>query len=222
MPGAGPLRVVASVLGLPLTVLLVAGLLLATARRARDPSTVAGGPMIITVNLNAAIDKTLAVPNFGSAAGTARSSRRRWRAAGGQRRAGAEGARAATVIATGVAGGPTGTRIIEHLTDEGILNDFVRIREESRTSTAVVDPTLRRADEINEHGPLVSEWSLSCSSTSCSTSPKGQRCASSRAACRAGWRWAVRPPDRRAQAARRQHRARLRGRAAADRHPQGS
>ena len=31
------------------------------------------------------------------------------------------------VIATGLAGGPTGTRIIEHLTEEAILNDFVRI-----------------------------------------------------------------------------------------------
>ena len=60
------------------------------------------------------------------------------------------------VIATGVAGGPTGTRIIEHLTEEAILNDFVRIREESRTSTAVVDPTSGEQTEINERGPAVS------------------------------------------------------------------
>ena len=64
------------------------------------------------------------------------------------------------VIATGVAGGPTGTRIIEHLTEEGILNDFVRIREESRTSTAVVDPTSGEQTEINERGPHVSEAEL--------------------------------------------------------------
>jgi 1-phosphofructokinase/tagatose 6-phosphate kinase len=64
------------------------------------------------------------------------------------------------VIATGVAGGPTGTRIVEHLTEEGILNDFVRIREESRTSTAVVDPTSGEQTEINEHGPHVSEGEL--------------------------------------------------------------
>jgi 1-phosphofructokinase/tagatose 6-phosphate kinase len=61
------------------------------------------------------------------------------------------------VIATGVAGGPTGTRIIEQLTEEAILNDFVRIREESRTSTAVVDDTTGEQTEINEHGPMVSE-----------------------------------------------------------------
>jgi 1-phosphofructokinase family hexose kinase len=64
------------------------------------------------------------------------------------------------VIATGVAGGPTGTRIVEHLTEEGVLNDFVRIREESRTSTAVVDPTSGDQTEINEHGPHVSDGEL--------------------------------------------------------------
>ena len=37
--------------------------------------------MIITVTLNAAIDSTLAVPNFRSAAATGPSSRPRWRAA---------------------------------------------------------------------------------------------------------------------------------------------
>ena len=64
------------------------------------------------------------------------------------------------MIATGVAGGPTGTRIIEQLTEEAILNDFVRIREESRTSTAVVDPTTGEQTEINERGPAVSEAEL--------------------------------------------------------------
>jgi 1-phosphofructokinase/tagatose 6-phosphate kinase len=64
------------------------------------------------------------------------------------------------VIATGVAGGPNGTRIIEQLTEEAILNDFVRIREESRMSTAVVDPTSGEQTEINERGPLVTEAEL--------------------------------------------------------------
>jgi 1-phosphofructokinase/tagatose 6-phosphate kinase len=59
------------------------------------------------------------------------------------------------VIATGFAGGPTGTRIVEQLTDESILNDFVRIREESRTNTAVLDPTNGQQTEINERGPAV-------------------------------------------------------------------
>jgi 1-phosphofructokinase/tagatose 6-phosphate kinase len=59
------------------------------------------------------------------------------------------------VIATGFAGGATGTRIVEHLTEESILNDFVRIREESRTNTAVLDPTNGEQTEINERGPAV-------------------------------------------------------------------
>ncbi len=116
--------------------------------------------MIITVTLNAAIDKTLAVPNFRLG--------RRHRAVEQTAMAGGKGVNVARalralgqpVIATGVAGGPTGTRIVEHLTEEGILNDFVRIREESRTSTAVVDPTSGDQTEINEHGPHVAEAEL--------------------------------------------------------------
>jgi 1-phosphofructokinase family hexose kinase len=116
--------------------------------------------MIITVTLNAAIDKTLAVPNFRLG--------RRHRAVEQTAMAGGKGVNVARalktlgmpVIATGVAGGPTGTRIIEQLTDEAILNDFVRIREESRTSTAVVDPTNGEQTEINEKGPSVSEGEL--------------------------------------------------------------
>ena len=64
------------------------------------------------------------------------------------------------VVATGLAGGRTGTRIVEELTEEAILNDFVRIRDESRTSTAVVDPTAGTYTEINEWGPKVSEDEL--------------------------------------------------------------
>ena len=113
--------------------------------------------MIITVTLNAAIDKTLAVPNFRLG--------RRHRAVEQTSMAGGKGVNVARalkslgqpVIATGVAGGPTGTRIIEQLTEEAILNDFVRIREESRMSTAVVDPTSGEQTEINERGPEVSQ-----------------------------------------------------------------
>src|SRR5258705_5410760 len=98
--------------------------------------------MIITVTLNAAIDKSLSVPSF--RLGRRHRSVEQTTMAGGK---GVNVARALKtlgqpVIATGVAGGPTGTRIIEQLTSEAILNDFVRIREESRTSTADRDPTL--------------------------------------------------------------------------------
>jgi 1-phosphofructokinase/tagatose 6-phosphate kinase len=42
-----------------------------------------------------------------------------------------------------------------------VLNDFVRIGEESRTSTAVIDPTGLQQTEINEVGPSVNELELS-------------------------------------------------------------
>ena len=57
------------------------------------------------------------------------------------------------VVATGLAGGLTGTRIVEELTGEAILNDFVRIADESRTSTAVVDPTSSTLHRDQRVGP---------------------------------------------------------------------
>jgi 1-phosphofructokinase len=116
--------------------------------------------MIITVTLNAAIDKSLSVPNFRLG--------RRHRAVEQNTMAGGKGVNVARtlkalgqpVIATGLAGGATGTYIVEQLTEEAILNDFVRIREESRTNTSVLDPTTGRQTEINERGPNVSEREL--------------------------------------------------------------
>src|SRR5229473_131105 len=113
--------------------------------------------MIITVTLNAAIDKSLAVPNFRLG--------RRHRTVEQRTQAGGKGVNIARtlkglgqpVIATGFAGGATGTHIVEQLTEESILNDFVRIREESRTNTSVLDPTTGEQTEINERGPSVSE-----------------------------------------------------------------
>jgi len=111
--------------------------------------------VIVTVTLNAAIDRTLTVPNF--------QLGQRHRASQGLTLAGGKGINVARalkrldipVVATGLAGGRTGTRIVEELTSEAILNDFVRIADESRTSTAVVDPTTATYTEINEWGPHV-------------------------------------------------------------------
>jgi 1-phosphofructokinase family hexose kinase len=111
--------------------------------------------VIVTVTLNAAIDRTLTVPNF--------QLGQRHRASQGLTLAGGKGINVARalkrldvpVVATGLAGGRTGTRIVEELTSEAILNDFVRIADESRTSTAVVDPTAATYTEINEWGPHV-------------------------------------------------------------------
>jgi 1-phosphofructokinase family hexose kinase len=111
--------------------------------------------MIVTVTLNAAIDRTLTVPNF--------QRGQRHRASDGVTLAGGKGINVARalktlgvpVVATGLVGGTTGTRIVEELTKEAILNDFVRIEGESRTSTAVVDIAGGTFTEINEWGPAV-------------------------------------------------------------------
>jgi 1-phosphofructokinase/tagatose 6-phosphate kinase len=116
--------------------------------------------MIITVTLNAAIDKSLEVPNF--------SPGRRHRSVDQTTMPGGKGVNVARalkrlgrpVIATGLAGGSTGTRIVEALTEESILSDFVRIRDESRTNIAVLDPTTGVQTEVNERGPGVSPAEL--------------------------------------------------------------
>src|SRR6185312_13898892 len=116
--------------------------------------------MIVTVTLNAAIDRTLTVPNF--------QRGQRHRASAGITLAGGKGINVARalkalgvpVVATGLVGGTTGTRIVDELTQEAILNDFVRIEGESRTSTAVVDPAGSTYTEINEWGPAVTEVEL--------------------------------------------------------------
>jgi 1-phosphofructokinase family hexose kinase len=111
--------------------------------------------MLVTVTLNAAIDRTLTVPNFQR--GLRHRASQSLTLAGGK---GINIARAlktsgVPVVATGLAGGRAGTRIVEELTQESILNDFVRIEGESRTSTAVVDPMTGGLTEINEWGPHV-------------------------------------------------------------------
>src|SRR5215217_2344648 len=122
--------------------------------RERDVRT--GSTVILTVTLNAAIDRTVAVPNFRLG--------RRHRAVESRTVAGGKGinvARALSllgkpVIATGFVGGPTGTRVLEQLREESVLTDFTRIAAETRINLAVIDPTSGEQTEINERGPAVS------------------------------------------------------------------
>ena len=110
--------------------------------------------MIITVTLNAAIDKSLSVPNFRLG--------RRHRTVEQRTMPGGKGVNVARSAQDARPARDRdrlrrrrrpGTRIVEQLTEESILNDFVRIREESRTNTAVLDPTTAQQTEINERGP---------------------------------------------------------------------
>ncbi|MSO40342.1 MAG: 1-phosphofructokinase family hexose kinase [Solirubrobacterales bacterium] len=116
--------------------------------------------MILTVTLNAAIDRTVAVPSFRQG--------NRHRAVEATTVAGGKGVNVARalkllgrpVIATGLAGGPTGARLMEHLAEESILTDFTSIAGESRTNLAVIDPTSGEQTEINERGPEVTATEL--------------------------------------------------------------
>ena len=112
--------------------------------------------MFLTVTLNAAIDKTLRVANL--------QIGRRHRCAPGDSQAGGKGINVARalralgqpVVATGLAGGRAGAMIVEDLSAGGIVHQFVRIADESRSSTIVLDPAgTHVATEVVEYGPIV-------------------------------------------------------------------
>jgi 1-phosphofructokinase len=112
--------------------------------------------VILTVTLNAAVDRTLVVPSL--------TLGHRHRASEGIALAGGKGinvARAlraldAPVLATGLVGGRNGDAIRDGLSEAAIPFDFVEIQSLSRTSIAIVDPTTGTQTELNEHGPAVS------------------------------------------------------------------
>jgi 1-phosphofructokinase/tagatose 6-phosphate kinase len=112
--------------------------------------------MILTVTLNAALDRTVAVPRIRLG--------RRHRAVEARRAPGGKGVNVARalhclgepVVATGLAGGATGMRIRDLLSAECVLHDFTDVVGESRTNIAIVDPTSGEQTEINERGPEVS------------------------------------------------------------------
>lgn len=111
--------------------------------------------MIISVTMNVAIDRTVAVPNF--QLGRRHRSVETRTAPGGK---GINVARALRllgrpVVATGLVGGGNGERVVSLLAAEELLTDFIQISEETRFNLAVVDPTTGVQTEINERGPVV-------------------------------------------------------------------
>jgi 1-phosphofructokinase family hexose kinase len=111
--------------------------------------------LILTVTLNAAVDKTYRIERF-----TLDRVHRptEWRIV-----AGGKGINLARVyqslggraLTTGFLGGYNGRFIARSLQEEGIAADFVKTREESRVCIAVVDPLSNTQTEINEIGPHV-------------------------------------------------------------------
>ncbi len=112
--------------------------------------------MILTVTLNAAVARTLVVPSL--------TLGQRHRAPESVALAGGKGINVARslrtldvpVLATGFAGGRNGDAIRDGLSEAAIPFDLVEIKGQSRTSTAIVDPTSGAQTEINEYGPEVS------------------------------------------------------------------
>ena len=112
--------------------------------------------MILTVTLNAAVDRTLVVPSL--TLGHRHRAPESIALAGGKGINVARALRAlnAPVLATGLVGGRNGDAIRDGLSEAAIPFDFVDIKSPSRTSTAIGDPTTGTQTEINEHGPAVS------------------------------------------------------------------
>ena len=112
--------------------------------------------MILTVTLNAAVDRTLVVPSL--------SLGHRHRASESITLAGGKGINVARglrtlgvpVLATGFVGGRNGDAIRDGLSEAAIPFDLVEIEGDSRTSTAIIDPMAGTQTEINEYGPEVS------------------------------------------------------------------
>lgn len=113
--------------------------------------------MILTVTLNAAIDKRYVVDEF--KAGSVNRVKECTYSAGGK---GLNVARVASisgeeVIATGFVGGYAGSYIIDALQEQNIKSDFVHIAGESRSCINIYDVASHTQTEFLEPGAAVSE-----------------------------------------------------------------
>ena len=112
-------------------------------------------PAVLTVTLNAAVDKTYRVEGF--------CLDRVFRVDAGRVVAGGKGINVARVLhtlgvavmATGFLGGHNGAFILDSLNQEGIPGDFVWTQGESRVCLAVIDPIGGTQTELNEVGPEI-------------------------------------------------------------------
>lgn len=112
--------------------------------------------LIITITLNPAIDKTIKIDKLVSGGmhrineiefdigGKGINVSRCIKALGGES------------VALGIIGGSTGDYIETELDKDGIGHDFIRVSDESRTNTKVVDND-GRVTELNEAGPIIED-----------------------------------------------------------------
>lgn len=116
--------------------------------------------MILTITLNASIDKTAKVKNL--VAGKINRIDKPVEMAGGK---GLNVTRAlkafdAQSLATGFIGGKSGERLIELLNNDIINHDFFNINGSTRSCLALVDESNDLITEINENGPYISPEEL--------------------------------------------------------------
>lgn len=112
--------------------------------------------MILTVTPNANVDKTYRVEDFcldrvhrpslayTSAGGKGINVARVYQTLGGK------------ALATGFLGGINGRIMARSLAQEGLPDEFVRVKGESRICIAIVDPKHGTQTEVNERGPDIS------------------------------------------------------------------
>ena len=116
--------------------------------------------MIITLTMNATIDKTYIIPDFQP--GQLHRVKDMYANAGGK---GINVARVMhtlneDVLATGIVAGFNGSFIEAELTRKGIPHDFVRVEGESRISINMLDPVKETQSELLEAGPWLNEAGL--------------------------------------------------------------
>lgn len=116
--------------------------------------------MIVTVTMNAAIDKTYIAPGFQP--GSLYRLNDMYTYAGGK---GINVARVIQtlgeeVVATGIVAGFNGRFIEAELDREGIPHQFVPVDGESRLCLNIIDPETNRQTELLESGPTMNEISL--------------------------------------------------------------
>lgn len=118
--------------------------------------------MIITVTLNASIDRTTKINNF--SAGKINRIPQPIELAGGK---GLNVSRALInfgyqdkVISTGFLGGIFGQRLEELLKVDQIRYDFYKIKNNTRCCLALIDEANKQITEINENGPYISQEEL--------------------------------------------------------------
>lgn len=112
--------------------------------------------MIVTVTLNASLDKTYAVPGFGVGRDVV-ATRIEYSPGGkGLNVASFAHTLGADVLATGILAGHTGRHVLDLLTARNISHDFVHVAGESRNCHIIHDPESDSLSQIREAGPVVS------------------------------------------------------------------